>query len=187
MPISESNLTTYLQALSDELVGTGHTYEVLIIGGGVIVALYRFRNVTYDLDVKLLHDSQKGSFFEAAEKVAQRYGLEDDWINAEADKYDHITPEVIADSLDWFDFSALRVLRPSTRALLAMKIEAARIRPGVFDVADAANLLKELDISSLEGAIEVWRHYYPVAVLDELVFRDKTQFLQQAFFLNRTA
>ena len=181
MPILNSDLETYLQALSDELLHKDQKYTLLIIGGAVIMGHYGFRASTHDVDCKLLGDSKDDDFYKAAEKVARRFDLEPDWINSAADQFGHITEEVLKDLETWFAFEALQVFRPSTEALLAMKIEAARIRPDTFDVDDAANLLCQLGIKSLEGATGIWRKYYPDSRLDELVFRDKKQFLRQAF------
>ena len=185
MSISEKNLELYLKALSDELVKNNLFAEILLFGGGALVAFYCSRDMTHDLDIKILDNTQESLLLSCAAVVAEKFNLESDWINTEADKCGYVTQEIVADSGLWLKYPALHVLRPSTKALLAMKINAARIHPSVFDIDDAAHLLSELKIDSVQDAIAVWKDYYPNAPFSEVTFREKNMFLNQALYLKR--
>jgi hypothetical protein len=121
---SARNMTTqeiekYLGALNDELNRMGVKGEICLYGGAVMCLVYQARPSTKDVDEVFQSTAQMR---EAAERVAQAYGLRLDWLNDAVKGFVVEHPQRAL-----FNFPALKVYAPEPDYLLAMKTLASRV------------------------------------------------------------
>jgi hypothetical protein len=109
----------------------------------------------------------------AAQAVANREGLPDDWLNDAVKGFfsEH------GDFVVFEELSNLRVYVPHTGYLLAMKCLALRLGEEFRDLEDVAVLVRELGLRSVGEAESILGQYYDLArypakarfVLEELI------------------
>ena len=155
MPLQRDDIARLLDRLNDELAKDEVTSEVYLLGGAVMCLVFEARQSTQDVD----------GFFKptqlvraAARRVAASYGVADDWLNDAAKGY-------LSGSGDFDHFlelSNLRVMTATAAYLLAMKCLAMRLGAEFHDENDVRFLLRYLNISDYETAIEVITRYYPL-------------------------
>jgi hypothetical protein len=142
--------------------------EVGICGGAVMCLVYQSRNATKDVDGIF---EPTAEIRRAAKKVAEKNGLDDDWINDAAKSYFHVDPP----KEDVMQLSNLRVWAPTAKYMLAMKAISAR-----FDSHDKNDLIFLIEYLSLRSSVEVFDvicQYYPKNNIPA-----KTQFLVEELF-----
>jgi hypothetical protein len=144
MALSASDIKRAFVALSEELAREERRAEVAIAGGAAMVLLFHARETTKDVDAYFL-TPEASTVRAAAERVASRLNLPEDWINDGAKGYfvGVTTGEVL------FESKSLLVSAISTAQLLAMKLAAWR---DAVDRADARLLLLQISGS----AEEIW-------------------------------
>ena len=82
-PINRDNLNIYLKDLAKEfrkLNGTKTDAEIILIGGAAVLARYRFRELTFDLDAIIVAPS---AMKDAINRVGDKHGLPHGWLNAD--------------------------------------------------------------------------------------------------------
>ena len=149
--MTTQEIEKYLSELSDELSAMESKGEICLYGGAVMCLVYQARPNTKDVDAVFQPTAQMR---EAAERVAQTYGLRADWLNDAVKGFVVEHPQRVL-----FDFPALKVYVPEPDYLLAMKTLAARV--DTSDRDDIVFLLKLLRLQSADEVFAVLEKYYP--------------------------
>ncbi|MGK2927129.1 MAG: hypothetical protein ACSLE2_16055 [Lysobacterales bacterium] len=141
--------------LDQELAAAGAKGELYLVGGAVMCLVFEARESTKDLDaffkpVRIVR--------QAAARMAADLGLDDDWLNDAVKGY----LSTNADFNDYLELPNLRVLTASPAYLLAMKCIAMRLGEEFQDEQDVRFLLRYLNITRYEAAVEVVARYYPI-------------------------
>ena len=155
MALDRADIERLLQLLNEELRRNEVTGEIYLVGGAVMCLVFDARQSTQDLN----------AFFKpadviraAATTVAAREDYPQDWLNDAVKGF-------LSDKGDYqlfLELSNLRVLVASPEYLLAMKCLAMRLGAEFHDEADITFLLRYLNISGYEAALEILAKYYPI-------------------------
>jgi len=141
-PFTRENLDMYLKELAKEfrkLSGTAMPAEIVLIGGAAILAQYGFREMTYDIDAVILASS---SMKEAANRVGDKLGLPNGWINMDFKKTKSYSDKLSEVSVYYKSFSNILNVRIITAEyLIAMKLMSGRQYKN--DLSDVAGILWE--------------------------------------------
>lgn len=155
MALTKADITRLFERLDQELAATGTKGELYLVGGAVMCLVFEARESTKDLD----------AFFkpapvvrQAAARMAADLGLDDDWLNDAVKGYLSSN----ADFNDYLELPNLKVLTASAAYLLAMKCLAMRLGEEFQDEQDVRFLLRFLNITRYEAAVEVVARYYPI-------------------------
>jgi len=139
---TRENLDTYLKELGKEfrkLNGRKMPAEIVLIGGAAVLAGYGFRECTGDIDAVI---SASSVMKEAVNRVGDRFGLPDGWLNSDFKKtasYSSKIPEV---SVYYRTFSnVLEVRMVTAQYLIAMKLMSGRQYK--YDLSDIVGILWE--------------------------------------------
>jgi Nucleotidyltransferase of unknown function (DUF6036) len=124
-----------LQELASVLESRGIEGRMFVVGGAALALAFNARRITRDIDEVF---EPKSEVYSAAQEVANRLGLPDDWLN---DAVKGFVPGTDPDALPIFDRPGLTVSAASARFLLAMKLRAARVELDAEDIRFLANLL----------------------------------------------
>jgi len=167
MPLSKDNIIKYLKELNKKLHIKNIKGEICLYGGAVMCLVYDVRPSTKDVDAifqpaKIIR--------EAAEEIAQEYGLVEDWLNDGVKGFlvDH--PKKV-----FLNLSNLVVMIADAEYLLAMKSLSARI-DGV-DSQDIEFLIAKLKIKKIEEVFNIIDKYYPRQII-----KPATQFFLEEIF-----
>lgn len=149
--MTTQEIEKYLMALNGELSVMGAKGEICLYGGAVMCLVYQARPATKDVDAVFRPTSE---IRQAAERVAQHYGLRPDWLNDAVKGYVVEHPQ-----RSLFNFPALKVYAPEPDYLLAMKTLASRVES--TDKQDIVFLIKLLNLKTAEEALQILEKYYP--------------------------
>jgi len=141
-PFNKETLDTYLKELGKEfrkLNGTKMPAEIILIGGAAILANYGFREATYDIDAVILASS---AMKDAINRVGDRLGLPNGWLNADFTKTDSFSDKLLQASVYYKTFSNILTVRlVAAEYLIAMKMMSGRQYKN--DLSDIAGVLWE--------------------------------------------
>ena len=151
-PFSRTRIIAALEALGAELTGAGIHGQVFIVGGAAMALAYSDRRVTKDIDAVF---EPKATIYAAAETVAERLGLPDDWLN---DGVKGFLPGVDRDARPLPEIRGIEVTTASPRYLLAMKLLAMRFGE---DDDDIRVLLAQTGIETADEALALMARMYP--------------------------
>ncbi len=156
MPGLESNELRCLFALLNEELGRSDTEgELFLVGGAVMCLAYAARPSTRDVDALFRPARQVR---EAAARVAARAGVPADWLNDGVkgflSEHGSFSP--------FLELDHLRVMVAQPEYLLAMKCLALRIGAEFHDEDDIRYLLRHLNVTRYEQAVEIISRFYPV-------------------------
>ena len=148
-------LEGHLLELVDLLTSSGLAADFYLVGGAAMsIGFYPGRRLTTDIDAKI-------ASFETIQPfvldVAERRGLNNDWVNTSAAKL----ISFVASESDWNlwkQVGAVRVYLASAELLLAMKIAAARPKR---DLEDIAVLVEHLGLTRWSQIQYLFEHYFP--------------------------
>jgi hypothetical protein len=143
--LTRNEIEAAFRLLGELARAEGQSLEILAFGGTAMVLGFDARASTRDVDYAPLPTTDNPYLRQLALQVAGRFGWNDDWLNDGGKGYLHtrsLGPEI-------YQSDGIRVLRPTTGQLLAMKLVAWR---DDVDVSDAALLLKELNPPSCDDA-----------------------------------
>jgi Nucleotidyltransferase of unknown function (DUF6036) len=150
-PVNAEEIKSYLTELNEELCSMDVKGEICLYGGAVMALAYKARPDTDDVD----------AIFEpvryirrAAGRVAERHGLEKDWLNYAVKMF--VVPH---EKRILLDLSHLKVYMPTPDYMLAMKVLSARVN--TMDRADLEVLIRDLRLRSPDEALAIVKHYYP--------------------------
>lgn len=155
MALERAEIIRLLNALNDELAKDGVTGEVYILGGAVMCLALEARASTQDIDGYFKPTS---SVRAAVRRVAATAGVENDWLNDAAKGY--ISEK--GDFDPFLELSNLRIMTASPKYLLAMKCLAMRLGAEFHDENDVRFLLRYLDVTTYEAAVDIISRYYPL-------------------------
>ena len=155
MEHSKRNIDRLFQKLNDELARTEVTGEVYLVGGAVMCLVFEARRSTKDIDAFF---RPARAVREAAQRVAAASGLSPDWLNDAVKGY-------LSDKGDfqpYLESSNLRVLTAAPEYLLAMKCLAMRLGEEFHDEDDVRFLLRYLNLTDYQAALDIVTRYYPL-------------------------
>ena len=154
MEYSKRDIERLLGRLNDELERRAITGEVYVVGGAVMCLVFDARASTQNIDAFFRPANEVRA---AARAVAAASGLPGDWLNDAVQAYlsDH------GDFRAYLELSNLRVLIATPEYLLAMKCLAMRLGEGFHDEDDVRFLLRYLNLSEYDKALEIVTRYYP--------------------------
>lgn len=123
----------------------------LCVGGGSMMLHLGIRNSTHDLDGMLDNSNLEGLFHEVASQVAGELKLAPDWINIQVKPILKAQQIKASDfeSSSKFNYSNLKLLFAKPGLMLGLKCHA--LRKGKKDFQDVVNLLKILNIKTIEA------------------------------------
>ena len=146
--------------------------EIAVYGGSALMLASNFRFSTEDVDVSELERPLPGWLATVIADIARENRWADDWFNDGVAF--HLSPlaDRAADHLEFGTFPrdggppGLLVSVPSAEYLLALKLKAFRIMDplrGEAERLDILNLMRVLNISTVEDAIALLGRYFPVS------------------------
>lgn len=148
--------------LNELLLQKGVIGELCIFGGAAMVLAFDARESTRDVDAIFV---PKKEVLEAAKQVASELALDTDWLNDGVKGFVSDQGEVTSDGMPVF--STLRVMRPTTEYLLAMKCLASRV--GDYgnhgDKADVITLVRRSGMTDPVAVIDLVCRYYKESLL----------------------
>ena len=155
MALDRTDIERLLALLNDELTEHGIIGEIYLVGGAVMCLAYNARASTKDLDA---YFEPTGAIRDGALRVAERENYPADWLNDAVKGYLSID----GDYEPYLDYSNLKVFVAKPEYLLAMKCLAMRLGEEFHDEEDIRFLLRYLNISSYQVALDVVEKYYPL-------------------------
>jgi hypothetical protein len=164
--VNKLDIEKYLRMVGHELHEQGLTYDLLLLGGAVMLIEVGNRDSTEDVDTFFLQDFT--AITKAAAVVAARESLPDGWLNSAAAGFTHNFIKQPSRNL-WKKFPGLHVYTASLDYMLVTKIMASRPKDNVDIVA----LAKNLQMSKQREVVSLIEEYVPKehiteAVLDEI-------------------
>ena len=156
----KDNLDLYLKELAKEykkLVGKNMPAEIILIGGAAIIESYGFRDMTTDVDAIITAAS---AMKDAINLIGDRYDLPQGWLNADFQKIDSYSNQLLQYSSFYKTFNQVLNLRIVTgEYLIAMKLRAFRQYKN--DLSDVIGVLAEhekrgdgITIERIDRAVE---------------------------------
>lgn len=156
--LGKSDIQRLFELLNEELAGSGVQGELYVVGGAVMCLALDARASTHDVDA-LFRPSQ--AIRAAAARVAAKTNLPDNWLNDAAKAY--LGPRAEFDR--FLELGHLKVFVAQPHYLFAMKCAAMRLGEEFHDVDDVRYLLRYLNISTLEEALEIVNRYFDEGTL----------------------
>jgi hypothetical protein len=153
--LSRQQILALFEALDDALASDQVRGEIYLLGGAVMCLVHQARPTTQDVDALLLPSVQ---LRQAAKRVALIHDLSDDWLNDAAKGF----LSENSDSAPYLELSHLTVLTATPEYLLAMKCLALRLGAEFSDEQDVRFLLRYLNITRYETALEIIQRFYPL-------------------------
>jgi hypothetical protein len=141
-----------LELLGEELETAGVEGELYLVGGAVMCLAFDARPATRDVDA-LFRPTRE--IREAAARVADRAGVPRGWLNDAVKGF----LDERGDFDRFLELPNLRVFIARPEYLLAMKCASMRLAEEFRDVDDVRYLLRYLNITSVDQALEVVTHY----------------------------
>ena len=140
--ITKENIDLYLKELAKEYrkqVGKAFPAELILIGGAAVLINYGFRDMTTDVDA-LVHASS--GMKEAINRVGDRFGLPNGWLNADFKKTVSFSPKLAEFSVYYKTLSNVLTVRTvAAEYLIAMKLRSGRQYKS--DLSDVIGILFE--------------------------------------------
>lgn len=160
MELSRQDIERLFERLNGELERAGILGEVYLVGGAVMCLVFDARVSTRDVDAFFRPEKELRA---AARRVALGSSLHEDWLNDAAKGF-------LSDRGEFHPYmerSHLRVLTAAPEYLLAMKCMAMRIGEEFHDEQDVRFLLRFLNLTKYDAALETVGRYYPVEKLPQ--------------------
>lgn len=156
--LTRADIRRLLGRLDAELELDDARGEVYLVGGAVMCLVLKVRPATRDLDAffrpaKLVR--------QAAARVAAREGLPESWLNDAVKGF--LSPRGDFDPYLELPHLSVFVARPAY--LLAMKCAAMRLGAEFHDLDDVRYLLRYLNVSTVEAALEIVTSYFDEGTL----------------------
>lgn len=147
-----------LETLNHRLSEKGVTGELCIFGGAAMLLAFDARESTRDVDAVFV---PKTKIYEEASIIADEMNLPLSWLNDSVKGLISEKGDVTTEGMPQWD--NLRIMRPTTQYLLAMKCIAARVAEydTVGDKKDIIHLCKDLGIRTAEEVFNHVEDYYP--------------------------
>ncbi len=157
MPLlTARDLRRLFDLLNEELGRAGTEGELFLVGGAVMCLAYAARPSTQDVDALFRPTRQVR---EAAARVAERAGLQPEWLNDAVKGFLSERGEFSP----FLELDHLRIMVAQPEYLLAMKCLSLRIGVEFHDEDDIRYLLRHLDVRSYDQAVSLITRFYPLA------------------------
>ncbi len=155
--LTKERIITALDTLNKRLTEKGVTGELCIFGGATMILAFDARQSTRDVDAVFV---PKTEIYQAAEQIADEMNLPVSWLNDGVKGFVSSDGELTTDGMPQWE--NLRILRPITSYLLAMKCMAARVAEydTVGDKDDIKHLCKNLGVETPEEVLHIVERYY---------------------------
>jgi hypothetical protein len=141
-----------LELLGEELETAGVEGELYLVGGAVMCLAFDARPATRDVDALF---RPRREIREAAARVADRAGVPRGWLNDAVKGF----LDERGDFDRFLELPNLRVFIARPEYLLAMKCASMRLAEEFRDVDDVRYLLRYLNITSVDQALEIVTRY----------------------------
>jgi len=164
MKLRKADIHRLFELLDEELAAVDCQGEIYLVGGAVMCLVLGARESTRDVDA-LFKPTQL--IREAAARVASRLDVPANWLNDAVKGY--LSPRGEFD--DYLELEHLRVYVAPPAYLLAMKCAAMRLGEEFHDLDDVRYLLRHLNITTAEEALDIVTRYF-----DEELLPAKTRF-----------
>lgn len=151
--LTREDMVRLFELLDRELAENGVEGELYLVGGAVMCLALEARDSTRDVDA-LFRPTKEVR--EAAARVAADAGVPDTWLKDAVKGY--LSPRGEYDP--FLELPHLRVFVAQPTYLLAMKCAAMRIGEEFQDLEDVRFLLRWLNISSADEALEIVTRYF---------------------------
>lgn len=160
--LTRTEIVTALQRLDVLLREKGVSGEVCIFGGAAMVLAFDARESTRDVDAIFVPNQE---VLDCARQVSEEMELDVDWLNDGVKGFLSAAGEVTSAGMPVLD--NLRVIRPTTEYLLAMKCIASRVGDygHAGDKGDVITLLKVLKLTKAEDVCAIVLRYYKESLL----------------------
>jgi len=155
MTLSRADMIRLFERLNADLANQRVAGELYLVGGAVMCLVFDARPSTKDLDG---YFQPTRAVREAAARVAEASGVDEDWLNDAAKGFLSST----GDFHGYLELSNLRVMTATPEYLLAMKCLAMRLGEEFHDEDDVRYLLRYLNVRRYESALEIVARYYPL-------------------------
>ncbi len=161
--LTRADIRRLLELLNAELAAGRIEGEIYLVGGAVMCLVLDARPATRDVD----------AFFrptrlirQAAARVARMEGVPEAWLNDAVKAF--LSPR--GDFDPYLELSQLRVFSARPEYLLAMKCASMRLGEEFRDLDDVRYLLRYLNVSTVDAALEIVTRYF-----DEETLAPKTR------------
>jgi Nucleotidyltransferase of unknown function (DUF6036) len=160
--LTRDQIMAALRRLDELLHIKGVMGEVCIFGGAAMVLAFDARASTRDVDAIFV---PKKELVTAAQQVAEEFAFASDWLNDGVKGFVSATGEVTSAGMPVFP--NLRILRPTTEYLLAMKCLASRVADYDHegDRRDVTTLVQLLGIKDTDSVCDLVTHYYKESLI----------------------
>jgi hypothetical protein len=160
--LTKEQILAALSRLNDLLHEKGVMGEVCIFGGAAMVLAFDARESTRDVDGIFV---PKSEVIESARQVAEEFDFDPNWLNEGVKGFVSNESEYTADGMPVF--GNLRIMRPTTEYLLAMKCLASRIADSNTDGDrnDIITLIKLTGITNASEVCDLVARYYKESLL----------------------
>lgn len=151
--LTRPDMLRLFDLLNADLAAENVQGELYLVGGAVMCLALDARHATRDVDG---YFRPTGVIRQAARRVAARAGVPDDWLNDAVKGF--LSPR--GDFDPYLDLDHLKVFVARPAYLLAMKCAAMRLGEEFHDLGDIRYLLRHLNITGVEEALEVVTRYF---------------------------
>ena len=151
--LTKADILRLFELLDGELEKENCLGELYVVGGAVMCLVLDARDSTKDVDAFF---RPKKSIREAAARFAARAEVASDWLNDAVKGFLSERGEFVP----YFERPHLRVYVAEPHYLLAMKCVAMRIGEEFHDLDDVRYLLRHLNVSSLDQALEIIGRFF---------------------------
>ena len=142
--LNSDNIDQYFESLAEEIKKAGiGTHRILVVGGAAIALKYRNERSTVDIDMCF---KEQKSLYKCCQKVALRYHLPSDWINADVMHSDSFSYALFSNAETYKKYGdSLIVYIASVLDLYCMKLVSFRPK----DIEDMITLKDSLIASGI--------------------------------------
>lgn len=160
--LTKEKILAALDAINVLLEQKGVIGELCIFGGATMILAFDARPATRDVDAVFV---PKSEISKAAEQVAEELDLPASWLNDGVKGFVSATGDLTEEGMP--QWPNLRILRPSSRYLLAMKCIASRLAgyDTGGDQDDIIRLCGELNLTQTEQILDVVSSYCPANLI----------------------
>lgn len=151
--LARADMLRLFDLLNEELAAEGVHGELYLVGGAVMCLALDARHATRDVDD---YFRPADLVRQAAGRVAVREGIADDWLNDAVKGF--LSPR--GDFDPYLDLGHLQIFVARPAYLLAMKCAAMRLGEEFRDLDDVRYLLRYLNITRAEEALEIVTRYF---------------------------
>ena len=161
--MDKNKLLDIFEYLNERLQENQLQLEITVYGDSIMTIVYDNRPATRDIHCVFSEVNQK-LFNHILDMTKFAFNLSEGWINEEIKE--PLKSILKEDKETYKVYSNLKILKPSAKQLLAMKILAARPEPAK-DFIDAYLLCKDLSIKTKEELLRLCEEYIPLTLIGE--------------------